>query len=355
MKNNEEKKNNLKNELRPNQLDEKQKKSLGNRLLYGFILVGTAIPAYVLGGWFFFAYSILFLFIAIYEVTKVPFQKFPVVLFIINIIIVCSLVFWPTLKFLLLPTKSAEALNINSVFPFVNDGFYSEVWLSPIAIAFALGVYFTISVFKKDFSIMNVCYFFTMALLLGIGFQCILGVRYLPFRAFNLLDGSNEYIQTSFFKYFHSVFFVAIAIGGIVLTDVGAYIFGIFFGKHKLNSRISPNKTVEGFVGGICTSFVVTFTVCMIAANFGKPLLPIYSIENWYLILILCLGIPFVSTLGDFAFSAIKRFFGIKDFSHILGSMGGIMDRIDSIIFGMMFVLIFTTFVSNIAGNIYYF
>ena len=122
------------------------------------------------------------------------------------------------------------------------------------------------------------------------------------------------------------------------LTDTGAYFCGRFFGKHKLNERISPKKTIEGSVGGWLCGAVLSF----VFGYFCIPELPF---------LFLCLTsvlMPVVGQLGDLAFSAIKRHDGIKDFGNIFPGHGGVLDRIDSLIFNlilwmslyMMFVMV---------------
>ncbi len=122
------------------------------------------------------------------------------------------------------------------------------------------------------------------------------------------------------------------------LTDTGAYFCGRFFGRHKLNERISPKKTIEGSVGGWFAGAAVSF----VFGYFYVPELPF---------LFLCLTsvlMPLAGQLGDLAFSAIKRHDGIKDFGNIFPGHGGVLDRIDSLIFNlilwmslyMMFVMV---------------
>jgi CDP-diglyceride synthetase len=102
------------------------------------------------------------------------------------------------------------------------------------------------------------------------------------------------------------------------MTDIGAYFIGVFFGKHKMNPRISPKKTWEGFVGGIVISLVFSLGFALILSVCKHPLVyGILDLEHWYLILALSFIIPLVSTLGDFVFSCAKRHFEIKDFGEV--------------------------------------
>lgn len=112
----------------------------------------------------------------------------------------------------------------------------------------------------------------------------------------------------------------------IWLNDTGAFCFGITMGKHKMCERLSPKKTWEGFWGGMfcCILFAVIFSTVV---NF--------SIHPFYVILCILLGavVSVFSTLGDLFESMLKRTFGVKDSGHIIPGHGGILDRIDSLLF----------------------
>ena len=110
------------------------------------------------------------------------------------------------------------------------------------------------------------------------------------------------------------------------LTDTGAYFFGMFFGKHKMAPTISPNKTWEGAIGGYLVGALGSFL-------FGFLMLKEYPMS--FLAFASCV-LPFVAEIGDLAFSSIKRRFGIKDFGSFLPGHGGILDRIDSLLFTLM-------------------
>ena len=111
-------------------------------------------------------------------------------------------------------------------------------------------------------------------------------------------------------------------------TDVFAYVVGRTFklGKHKF-SKISPNKSIEGCIGGLIGSVAISiiFTLCM-----NKFLL----LEMSYIkILIISVILSIIGQFGDFAASSIKRYVEIKDFSNLIPGHGGLLDRIDSLIF----------------------
>ena len=118
--------------------------------------------------------------------------------------------------------------------------------------------------------------------------------------------------------------------------DTFAYFTGRFFGKHKLNERISPKKTIEGSIGG-------WFFGCLFSLLFWK-----FFMGEEYFMLALFAGIllPIFGQIGDLAFSAIKRSYGIKDYGNILPGHGGIFDRIDSLLFNLVcfyFIMILVT------------
>lgn len=108
------------------------------------------------------------------------------------------------------------------------------------------------------------------------------------------------------------------------LSDAGAYFAGIFLGKHKLAPVVSPNKTIEGAVGGLLAAVVGMILYGMIL-DFG------FGFEVNYLLCILygILGSAF-GVFGDLCFSVIKRQTGIKDYGNLIPGHGGILDRFDS-------------------------
>ena len=104
------------------------------------------------------------------------------------------------------------------------------------------------------------------------------------------------------------------------VCDMGAYFTGVTIGKHKLCPNISPKKTVEGAVGGIVSSIIVTV---ILSLCFDKAI-----------ILPVILTIPFciLGMVGDLFASAIKRSVDLKDYGNLIPGHGGILDRVDSII-----------------------
>jgi phosphatidate cytidylyltransferase len=115
----------------------------------------------------------------------------------------------------------------------------------------------------------------------------------------------------------------ALAMLGTWIADSGAYVFGKSMGRHKLSPRLSPNKTVEGYIGGIVVG--TGFTV-LIGYFLGVDLV---------LALILGLLVSIVSPAGDLGVSMLKRSAGVKDSGNFLPGHGGALDRIDSLIWSV--------------------
>lgn len=109
-------------------------------------------------------------------------------------------------------------------------------------------------------------------------------------------------------------------------TDIFAYVCGKLIGKHKF-SKISPNKTIEGCVGGTVGAVIMILIYTVIINNLcGMNI-------NYILVATIGIILSLLSQMGDFAASSIKRFTGIKDYSNLIPGHGGMLDRIDSIIF----------------------
>ena len=107
-------------------------------------------------------------------------------------------------------------------------------------------------------------------------------------------------------------------------ADTGAYFIGRAFGKHKLAPIVSPNKTVEGAIGGIlCSILCVELYGLVLDLAFSFEVNYLYGIVYGFFGAIL-------SILGDLSFSVIKRQMNIKDYGNLIPGHGGILDRFDS-------------------------
>lgn len=121
-------------------------------------------------------------------------------------------------------------------------------------------------------------------------------------------------------------------------SDTFAYTIGKHFGKHKF-SKVSPNKTIEGCIAGIVGAVVLSMIYTIIINtkyNFGI---------NYLLIGIFTSLFCIIGQIGDFSASTIKRYFEVKDFGNLFPGHGGMLDRIDSVMFIAPFAFCVFTFI----------
>jgi phosphatidate cytidylyltransferase len=121
---------------------------------------------------------------------------------------------------------------------------------------------------------------------------------------------------------FYSNAYVLYLVFAVEIADVSAYVFGKLFGRHKLRSNISPNKTVEGSIGAMMVSLALPWLFRGTLVEFGPLQLVLTG---------LIVGVG--GQLGDLVISMIKRDVGIKDMGTLIPGHGGILDRVDSLIF----------------------
>ena len=140
---------------------------------------------------------------------------------------------------------------------------------------------------------------------------------------------------------------IIVAIFALVWSnDTFAYLIGKRFGKHKLLERVSPKKTVEGFLGGLLGSLIAGVVIFMIF-NYFKPVDAIlYPIWVW---IVLAIIVAVFGTIGDLIQSRFKRQAGVKDSGIIMPGHGGLYDRLDSIIYASPFVYAFLLIVENVS------
>lgn len=163
---------------------------------------------------------------------------------------------------------------------------------------------------REIYSINDACYMFTGVLFLGIALSF-----------FNTYYAMNPNLL---------IYLLLIT----VVTDSYALFTGMLIGKTKLLEEISPKKTWEGFIGG---SLVGTFVSVMFYITVINPNVAMSTI------VIITLFLTIIGQLGDLFFSAIKRYFNKKDFSNLIPGHGGVLDRLDSIIFVMLAFSMFIT------------
>ena len=151
----------------------------------------------------------------------------------------------------------------------------------------------------KDFSYKDSLWILICTLMIGFMFKNFVDIRYI---------GMNEVIY---------LFLIS------TMTDTFALFTGKLLGKHKL-TKISPNKTVEGSIGGSIFGTIIPIVFLLII---GKDITLTIVVETFLLTII--------GQIGDLYFSNIKRHYDVKDFSNLIPGHGGILDRLDSILFIM--------------------
>lgn len=187
------------------------------------------------------------------------------------------------------------------ILPDAYNGLLKEWQVSKMEIGLlAVLLYLTYMVASKNrFTFDDVAFSVLSVLYLGVGFHFFVEIR-----EWNII-----YLIYSLFI--------------IWATDSGAYFIGRAIGKRKLWPEISPNKTVEGFIGGIVCAVIVS----VLFTAFGYIEWSIIAIALTTIVL------SVFGQIGDLVESALKRYYGVKDSGKLLPGHGGILDRFDSLLF----------------------
>ncbi len=199
--------------------------------------------------------------------------------------------------------KKIEGIDLISyiavIFITLNNTFYSIDIYSIISfLVLGLGVPLVIINDKDKYNIYDLMYYLGSDLILGLAFNSLITFR-------------NENIYLCIY-----IFIISF------ITDTYAYIGGVLIGKNKLTS-ISPKKTIEGsIIGTIMGSIIGTVFYNMLITDI-----------NLFMTLLMSLLLSIISQFGDLFFSSIKRYFDKKDYSNLIPGHGGILDRLDSVIF----------------------
>ena len=259
------------------------------RVFSAIIMVAIFIPILIIGGKTFSIFMTLLSVLGLYELLHVRESKksFPLVLKIIAYLMV-----------IFFSLNNSSSLELQYDISYKMMAFIIFVFLSPM-------------VFIND----NKKYNLNDALFL-IGSVLFVGL------SFNLVNIIRNFDIT------YIIYLLLIT----TITDTFALFTGMLIGKHKLAPEISPKKTIEGLIGGVFMgAFVATayyFTV-------------INSSISLVLLIFITVILALVGQLGDLVFSSVKRYYGKKDFSNLIPGHGGILDRLDSIIFVTLAFVIF--------------
>jgi len=155
----------------------------------------------------------------------------------------------------------------------------------------------------------------------------VLGIVYIPV-SLSLLIFIKELDQGTFW-----IIWLLIV---VFANDSGAFYTGTFFGKNKLSPNISPNKTIEGSLGGVAAAMGIGFIFCQVFFN---------DLSLTFLTLPASLLIAIAGQIGDLFESAMKRASDIKDSGWILPGHGGMLDRIDGLLLATPVLYIYLVFV----------
>ncbi len=319
--------------IEANTLSSGAKKSMSTRIISAIVGLAILIPSLLLGDWIYFALISIALCFAAWEILGCC-KRRTAVIYVLYLIFIGLIAYWPIFKQLL--TDGTAIVESGAKI----DSYYQMIYLPILVVVIGFFLLFLLTVIYKDFSVLDACFLITMGILIGFGFQCLYYLRYMPISAFNIQETSawtfnfDNTVKTSLLLIY--------VIFSTFMTDTGAYFVGVFFGKNKMNERISPKKTWEGFVGGIVISFILSSGLGITLSAVNQPIYPGFELDQmWYLIFPLSFAIPFFATLGDFVFSSIKRYWGIKDYGKLIPGHGGVLDRLDSIFFSVIVASIF--------------
>lgn len=321
--------------FQPNELSNEAATSMRTRIIAGLTAIALVLPFVIFGDWPFFGFICLVLVFAIIEIIRCAKTKYSKVLYLTAFVLAFLVLFW----------------NFFQDIPKMFDGSgewhglydsYNRISLSATIIFVAIVLSSMTIIADKNFTIMDACFIITTVIIIALGLESLLFLRYIPVHQYHeTLDHAVPYING--FDNAESFLFVFYVALGACLNDAFAYFVGVFFGKHKMNPRLSPKKTWEGFFGGVILTSLFCSGFAFIMSAVGHPILRnLLDIDHWYHIIILSTLIPLVSVIGDLVFSSIKRHYEIKDFSRLIPGHGGILDRLDSMLFAAITAAIYT-------------
>ena len=192
-------------------------------------------------------------------------------------------------------------------------GFAKHRFVFVVCLLYVLALLVFWAISRETLSFEKTCKIFLVSLFISLSLSCLSHLRMAGVKRDS--DG---------------LFYVFLALIIAWVADSGAYFIGTFFGKHKLCPRLSPKKTVEGLVGGIATSVLMSLFAGFV---YQSCVLSGEACVSYGEIFVLSLVCAPLSVLGDLFASLIKRRNGAKDFGKIFPGHGGMMDRFDSLLF----------------------
>lgn len=292
------------------------------RVITGIFMAIIGIPILILGGYFIYAGAIVFSFIGTYEIVKMHNSKHN----------------YSKLLQFIIPIFSSLLVVLLMLYNTTNQ-FYSLKYFIFYLLLVSLFL-FSLPLFIKEMKITDGFFYLSSILYAGCGIGLIASLRNTSFVC------STTYSIGSLDINLGGLIVFVYLLASTLLTDIGAYEVGIHFGKRKLIPDVSPNKTIEGAIGGSLSGTIFGSLILIIA--FFVYDFKLVNIENNVLyialVILTSLLITIVSQIGDLIASKLKREYGIKDYGAIFPGHGGVMDRFDSLIittWGFIVLLIF--------------
>lgn len=286
--------------------------ALGRRAASAFVLIPIVIALIFFGGWVAFAAAALVLVLAAYELHAMFAHKGLHPLTSLSVVL--------GLDFLL--AAMFFALRPDPLIPLT---------LVAMGISAAIIISFAwLMLVRKTLDDILVDWGLTLAAALYLGW---------PLAFFLLLRGPTLGANTEGFWWLLALFFMVWA------NDTFALFTGHYFGRTKLAPLISPAKTWEGFFGGL-----VFTVIAALVFTIGLPTFFYHPLGvPWYHAVILGVLVAIASTVGDLAESLLKRGTGVKDSGTIVPGHGGILDRMDSLLFAVLVVFFYAAFLHAIS------
>ena len=253
-----------------------------NRIIGAILVAVVCLPPLILGGTLMKVLLAAIALIASYEFTSIRHKSFNVLLFILLAAFIFVIQFFPQ--------RSTGIILTFLIVLFLSGILFEDVTMDDISSTFMMGV------------------------ILAFALQSVLKIY-----------GDYDYTKIATSRNYLVLAYIAVASFG---CDIAALFTGMLFGKHPLIPRVSPKKTVEGAIGGWLIGALAAFLFGYFFHIFdpNKTMLLFYS-----------LTLPLVAQLGDLSFSLIKRNYGVKDYGSLIPGHGGILDRIDSLLFCLIF------------------
>lgn len=292
------------------QAGEKKKSSVGQRLLTAGVAIPVVLTFVWFGGWLAFAAVLLVVVLGTLELHNMllnaGYHPLIWVSFGLSVLFLVAAMF-PQQRLLILETSLGAGLLVSFPWLFVRkklDGAMVD-WALTLAISIYLG-------WPMSF------------------FLLLRGPEASRIDIFHILTNPSWLYLPS------GVWWLLMVLLGVWGFDAAAFFAGRYFGRHKLAPRISPAKSWEGVIGGFILS--ITAGLILTVKQLGVP---------WYLAIALGILLGIAAIFGDLAESLIKRQTRVKDSGQFMPGHGGMLDRIDSLLFAVIIVYVFAQFVGK--------